>query len=305
MRHALILASLALFATSPVLAQESGRSDKKAPPPPATCLDLAASLDFVTATADTKIEDAPRGCSISNFYAGYGPYNRYRIDTLTIQSPNLFADYAQDFFPAELDLNVSGLVISPDTGSLLQNYIIEMQSEPMDIHLAYRWDKQSGDLDIADLSVTTQDQAGVRLAARISGLDIDPDTIDELNEVPGAFEHLVFEIDDARFLSALAGPALVGMLPYDEDPRPLIASQQQAAATFIENLPEANVSPDSKAALITFIHAFPKANGDYTMELRADPGLKVSALDVDDLAALLPLLASLQLAVTHTPAEQP
>lgn len=301
MRSAAILASLALFAATPVMAQ----ADKKAPPPPTTCTDLAASLDFIEATAETKIEDVARGCSVSNFYVGYGPYNRYRIAALTIQSPNLFADYAEEFFPAELDLNISGLQIAPDTGSLLQNYIIEMQSEPMDIHLAYRWDKESGELDIADLSVSTNYGAGVRLAARISGLDVDPTKLDDLTEVPGAFEHLVLEIEDARFLSAFAAPALVGMLPYDEDPRPMIKSQQEAATTFIDSLPEANVSQDSKAALATFVQAFPRASGDYTMELRADPGLEFKSLEVDDFAALLPLLARLQLAVTHTPVEQP
>lgn len=302
MRHALLLtAALALLPAVPSFAQ----AGKKAPAPPTTCTALARSLDFIEATADTRIEEVARGCSITDFYVGYGPFNRYRIAALTIQSSDLFAGYAEDFFPADLDLNISGLIVSPDTGSLLNNYLIEVQSQPMDLHLAYRWDRHSGDLDIADLSVKTEDNSAIRLAARVSGLAFDPASMDELTELPGAFDHLAVQIDDARFFSSLLAPAVIGMLPYDEDPRILVRNHQETALALVGRLPDDTVSAGSKAALTTLIKAFPKVRGDFTFDLRADPGLELKTLDLDDLPDLLPLLARLQLAVTHTPAEQP
>lgn len=302
MRFSAILATtLALAAPVAATAQE----DKKAPKPPATCTELVRSLDFIEATAATKIADAANGCTVSDFYIGFGSYNRFRIAELTLQSPNLFTDYTSGFFPPELDLQITGFQISPDMGSLLDSYIMEIQAEPLDIHLAYRWDKPSGDLDLADFSVTTEDYGAIRLAGRVSGFSFDPDALDELTEIPGAFDQLVLEIENARFFSAMLAPAILGLLPYDEDPRPLVASYQKAVIAAMDGLPASTISGDSKAALTTFINAFPQVRGDYTLQLRADPGLPFSTLDVDDLTALVPLLDNLQLAVTHTPPDQP
>lgn len=302
MRFSTILATtLVLAAPSAALAQ----ADKKAPKPAANCTELLRSLDVIEATAETVIEDVANGCTVSNAYIGFGSYNRFRLGELTLQSPDLFTNYASGSLPQELELHIAGFQIAPDTGNLLNNYIFEVQAEPLDIHLAYRWDKQSGDLELADFSVTANDYGAIRLAGRVSGFNFDPDNMDDLTEIPGAFDQLVLQVENAQFFSAMLVPSMLGFLPYDEDPRPLIASYQQAAIAFVNGLPQSSISDDSKAALNTFIESFPQPRGDYTLELRADPGLPFSTLDVDDLTALLPLLANLQLAVTHAPSDQP
>jgi len=302
MRFSSILATiLILAAPGSALAQD----DKKAPKPAANCTELLRSLDFIEATADTVIADIANGCTVSNFYVGFGSYNRFRLGELTLQSPDLFTNYASGSFPPELELHIAGFQIAPDTGNLLSNYIFEIQAEPLAIHLAYRWDKQSGDVELADFSVTADDYGAIRLAGRVSGFNFDPDNMDDLTEIPGAFDQLSLEVENARFFSAMLVPSLLGFLPYDEDPRLLIASYQKAAIAFVNGLPQSNISDDSKAALNTFIETFPQPRGDYSLQLRADPGLPFSTLDVDDLTALLPLLADVELAVTHTPADQP
>lgn len=298
MRLATILAAAALLAPVSAFAQ----ADKKAPAPPATCEALATELGFVEKTAETTIEDLADGCRLTSFFINFGQHTRYRIGQATLTAPGLLAAYAGQSLPTELDLAITGFLISPDTGSALTNYIIEMQSEPMDIHLAYRWDPTAHTVDLADFSVAAQAYGAFRVSGRFSDIDLDPARMAELASMPGAIDQLRLEIDNARFFSTLFAPAAVGLLPYDQDPRPLIEGYKQAAASFIANLPATNVPDDAKAALTTFVTDFPKPTGDYALELQADPPIQITALATDSLPAAVALFARLQVTASHAPA---
>lgn len=299
MRPFLALAGLALLAVAPAYAQ----ADKKAPRSPTTCLELIIFLDAIVANAETKIEDTDTGCRVTNFYVGTDSYTRFRIEELVLEAPTLFENFAEDLPPTELDLTITGFTNAPDTGSLLNNYIIEVQSEPMDIHFAYRWDRDASTVEVSDLSVSAKDYGVMRLSGRLSDMDFNPERLDVSEAIPGAFDHLIVELDNAAFFSAMVAPMLLGYLPYDEDPRPLIADYKQSAIAAFDGLSEDTLSPDSKAALTTFINAFPKPTGDYTFDLRADPPLEVNVVSTNPASALATILSRLQLAVTHQPAE--
>lgn len=304
MRHALVLASLVLLTPLSAHAQ----ANKKAPPAIETCDQLVTALGAIERTPETTVKDTPDGCRLTRFYVGTDSYTRYRIDELVLRAPTLFEDYAAERLPTELDLTITGLASAPDTGSPNSNYLIEIQSQPMDFHLAYRWDRDEQTVELSDVSLTAPGHDVIHLAGRLSGMDFSAESLDNLDAMPGAFDQLVIEFNNARFFSSMVAPAVISLLPYDEDPRPLIASYQQSAIAFVEGLPEGTISGDSKAALTSFINAFPRTTGDYQFELRADPPLEFASIDldaVDDLAELFPILQRLQLAVSHTPAEVP
>ncbi|WEK04422.1 MAG: hypothetical protein P0Y65_19970 [Candidatus Devosia phytovorans] len=301
MRRAHFLTGLILLAPLPAHAQ----TDKKAPPPPQTCDELVIALDAIERTPETTVEDTADGCRLTNFYIGTDTYTRYRIAGLELRAPTLLEDFVAERPPAELDLAITGFANAPDTGSPNSNYLIEIQSEPMDMHFHYRWDQQSHTVEVSDFSVTAPGDGAIRLAGRLSSMNFDPKSLDSFDDIPGAFDQLTVEFSNALFVSALLAPALIGNLPYDEDPRPIIADYQQSAVAFIEGLPAETMSDDSKAALASFITTFPRATGDYAFELRADPPFEFASIDLDEIDGLLPLLQRLQLAVSHTPADEP
>lgn len=297
MRLATILVAATLLAPVSAFAEP----DKKAPSAPTTCEAFADNLGFIEETAETTIQDLPDGCKLTSFFANFGQYTRYRISAATLTVPGILDAFASDSVPSELDLAISGFLISPDTGSELTNYIVEMQAEPMNIHLAYRWDRVARTVDLADFSVTAGAFGGFSFSAHLSDADLDRVELQQLPSMPGAIDQLTLEIDNARFVSTLFAPAAVGMLPSDQDPRPLIEGYKQAVSSFITALPAANVSDDSKAALITLVTGFPKPLGDYTLDLRADPGIAFKDLATDNLPGLVALLARVQIAATHAP----
>lgn len=306
MRHRLALSAF-LILTTPALAQ-TAPAPASPPEPTGPCVDLVKSLGLVRGAEETRFEDLPDGCRITNLFADFGPYARYRIGEVVLRGPDLFADgKAPDLsgetidLPSEIDLKVSGFQFAPDTGSALNDYIIEMQSDPLDIHLNYRWDRESGDFDLGDFSVRTSDGSGIVFAARASGIHIDRAHIDKLQTLPGAIEDATLTIDNARFLAAMVNPALLSALPPDEDPRPLIANYQKAAIAMVNSLRAETISADSKAVVVDFIEAFPRPQGDYVINLRADPPLAFGKLAIDNMADALALLPALQLSVSHAP----
>lgn len=297
MRFAALLAAAAVLL--PIAAH--AQPDKKLDAPP-TCASLVRDLGIFETIADSRIEDTQDGCRLSNVYAGFGAFNRFHIREIDLKAPGLFADYSAQRLPSAVDLTISGFQLAPDTGSALNNYIIEMQSDPMDIHFAYVWDAASGALELHDFSVTAPHYGAYRLSAHLSDIPLDPALLDAPESFPGTLDQLVVELDNARFLASMLVPPLLGYLPYDADPRPLIEAYQQAAIGFVNTLP---ATDDTKAALRSFLAAFPKPTGDYTLRLTAQPGLELTSLLVDNPAQLAALLTRLQITASHTPIKQP
>ncbi|MET3927963.1 hypothetical protein [Devosia sp. 2618] len=301
MRFLAVLAAVAVLTPATAHAQ----ADKKAVAP-TTCAALVKSIGLFAVEADSTVEDLETGCKLTNVFIGAGSMTRYRIGEATLIAPELFTSYNNDSLPTEIDLSVKGLRLAPDTGSLMTDYMIEVQAQQLDVHLAYRWDKQKRTVDLADFSVAASDyDASFRVSGRFSDAEMDPDQFFDLTRLPGAMEELIVEVIDARFLSSMTVPFILNSLPYDEDPRPLIDGYKKSAVAFIAALPDDNVPGDAKAALTSFVEAFPKMVGDYTLTVRADPPLEFSALAIDGPADIPALLSRLQIAADHTPPKLP
>jgi hypothetical protein len=292
MHITVLVAALLTTLVTPALAQDDVA--------PTSCAALAEETGIIETTADTVIADTADGCRITDFLITPSAPSRFKVNELTLVAPGILDDYAAQRLPASLDLTLHGVLLSPETGSELTTYIIEMQAEPMDVHLSYRWDAAEGVLDLADLSVTAGELGGFRLTGRITDAQVTPDVVADPTRLRGALESLTLEMDNARFAAAYFAPPLVSMLPYDQDPRPLIASYIAAVNGFIASLPAANVSAESKDALTSFVSAFPRPRGDYTLEVTAEPPLALDEIALDTPIALAGILARLRIEATHT-----
>lgn len=299
MRFLAIFAAAVMLAPLGVFAQTDQDDVDRA-----TCAELVKSFSLIETTADSTIEDIDAGCRVTNVFAGTSSYNRYRIGSATLTAPDLFTHDLEDALPSELDLAITGFQVAPDTGSLLNNYIIENQSEPLNIHLSYRWDKAAQTAELTDLSVTSPGYGSLRIEGRLSEIDLDRFT-DAAADFPGAIDAVTVEIVNARFFSAMTVPALLGLLPYDSDPRPLVADYKKAAIAFIAALPTDNVAPESKAALGALVESFPRMAGDYVVQMRADPPLALTTLTGENPAEIAGLIARMRISAEHTPAVQP
>lgn len=295
MRHLPVLAALAIATTSPATAQ----APATASPPPADCQSLVAGFDMIETSAETVIEDIENGCRITNFHLNAGSYMRYRAERLELTAPDFFVA-ASAFRPfAALDLTLTGLRPSPDAGGPLTTYIIEMQSAPLDARISYRWDEAAQTLDLSELSLRNADFGGFTLSGHLSGIVFDREALDSPANWPGALDRLTLTLHDGRFFTAFAAPAILGLLPYDADPRPLIVSYQAAATAFVDGLPEASVSEASKAALRRFITDFPHPRGEYELGIDTEKGLPLTDLFDGNPAGLVAILAKISVTATH------
>lgn len=287
-------AVLACLLLMPSLALSSDQKDASFK----DCRTWVNSLGIVEANEKTTIDDIPDGCRLRHFYAKFSPRNRYRIDEATLVAPGLFDAIAHETPPAQLDLTLTGFKVSPEVGSRLTGYIIEMQSDPMTIHLNYRWDQKARTVDLADFSVTVGRNGGVRLAGHVSDFDFDPALTGGPDTVPGKLDRLTVTLDNGRLFTSFAAIPLIGMLTSDADPVPLIDGYKAAATAFIGGLPADKASDGSKAALKHFVADFPRPTGAYSLELTSDAGIAFNTLD--DLSALARALSSTHIEASRT-----
>lgn len=302
MRYTLLVASLVLPSPLPALAQtETGNETKL----PETCQELATQFSgTLDLNEDSTVEDTGTGCRIADFHIELDTMTRFRVEELVLTASDLFGSFADERLPEEMDLQLNNVLMAPNTGSPQTDYMIEAMAEPMNIHLAYRWDREDDSVDLADFSVATLGLGSFRFAGRFSDLELDPEKLSDAISLPVRIDQLVLEIDDARFFTSMFVPPLIGTLSYEEDPHTVVANYVAAATTFINATPADTIPDDSKAALVTFIESFPRFRGDYTLDIRAEPGLgfmDFAAEDITDLASLLPRI---KVEATHTP-EQP
>lgn len=297
MRFVVPLAAAVAAVASPALAQDADAKPSSAQ----SCKAFIARFGMAEETSKTSIEDLGTGCRIRDFYVKSAPYMRYHIASATLSASDLFEAFAAERLPREVDVNIESIVFAPDAGGPLSSYVIRMQSEPMDIHFAYRWGRDERTVELSDFSVDAGNLGGFRLAGRFSDVDLDPDRFKDVSALPGALDHLTLELTNARFFTAYVAPMLVNMLPPDADPEPLIETYKQAAISAIEAAPAQTLSPESKAALVSFVAAFPHPRGNYTVELKADPALPFSQLSKSNAAGFGESLDRLQIGATHTP----
>lgn len=294
----LCLAPLALAA----LVAPAWAKDAKAEP--TDCTSLFDSLGMLDRSPQTNIEDTTTGCTVTNVYFG-ASYSRTAIGQITLDADDLFDAIAGHSRPAKLELSVTNIRVSPDMAdSPVTAYILETQQAPFDLHLAYSWDEASGDFDLDDLSMTMPALGNITLKARLAGVTDMPEALESPTDFArGNIEKLSLTLDNRGLFTAFAVPVLVGNLPYDEDPRPAIATAQQAITTFITALPDTQIDANSKAILTRFVADFPKPNGFYHLEIAAkDQAVPLEGLlDFNSPTDLIGLLSKFTLTAEFKP----
>lgn len=294
----LCLAPLALAA----LVAPAWAKDAKAEP--TDCASLFDSLGMLNRSPQTSIEDTATGCTVTNVYFG-SSYSRTAIGQITLDADDLFGAIAGHSRPAKLELSVTNIRVSPDMAdSPVTAYILETQQAPFDLHLAYSWDEASGDFDLDDLSMTMPALGNITLKARLAGVTDMPEALDSPADFArGNIEKLSLTLDNRGLFTAFAVPILVGNLPYNEDPRPAIATAQQAITTFITALPDTQIDANSKAILTRFVADFPKPNGFYHLEIAAEdqPVPLEGLLDFNSPTDLVGLLSKFTLTAAFKP----
>ncbi len=256
------------------------------------CAPLMENTGLIETGYGSTIADIENGCRLEAIYAGLGLYQRLRIDRLDIIASDFeSALIGQRPFEAAR-ISIKGARVSPDFGYPLQSYITEMQVRPVDLDLDYRWDAETGDLEIARLHAEGRVIGAWDLSARLTGV---PDLgLARTGAAPADFgiESLTLSFAERELVLGYILPLVLNTLPYDQDPAPHIETGIAAFVEAIENAPEANISSDSKAALIDLISRFPRLDGAVgTFEISGlDEPLPVEALFIesaDDFAAFL------------------
>ncbi|WP_240231018.1 hypothetical protein [Devosia lacusdianchii] len=299
MRPALIL-TFVLLAAAPAPAQELGMTIPD-------CRTLFKTTGFLKRAPDSTIETIDQGCRFSGTIIDFGPYTRFSVEDITLTGPDLMASLAQGQRPTSIDLAMKGMRLSPEMEhSPLTAYILEMQQEPYDIHLAMSWNDTDGILEIADASFSTHRLGRVALSGRLTGLTAVPLEVGNIEAFEGAeFESLTIDFDNSGLFTAYIAPMFVGTLPYDQDPRPAIAAGQQAIISTIAAMPEAQLSAETKAVLTQFVTDFPRPSGHYILDITAldEPVPFTSVEDFDGLDDLAGLLSRLNVTASFSDPE--
>jgi len=252
-------ASLAVLSTMsfPALAEFPSELHKAAP----ICAPLMESTGLIETGYGSTIEDIENGCRLNAIYAGLGGYQRLRIETLEIIAADLETALIQQRQFEEARISIKGARISPDFGYPLQSYITEMQVRPFDLDLDYRWNAETGDLDISQLRAEGAVIGTWSLSARLKNV---PDLgLARTGAVAADFgiEALSLTFAEKELVLGYILPMVLNTLPYDEDPAPHI---EQGIAHFLDalaNAPEADISADSKTVLADWIGRFPNLDG--------------------------------------------
>lgn len=293
--------SLVLFcATSPPTLAEFPQELHKAAP---ICAPLMESTGLIETGYGSAIEDIESGCRLSAIYAGLGGYQRLRIETLEIIAPDLEAALINQRQFEEARISIKCARISPDFGYPLQSYITEMQVRPFDLDLDYRWNAETGDLDISQLRAEGAVIGTWSLSARLKNV---PDLgLARTGAVAADFgiETLSLTFAETELVLGYVLPLVLNTLPYDEDPAPHIEAGIAEFADAIANAPETNISPASKTVLTDWISRFPNLDGAAgTLDIGGtDKPLPFEKLFIEDAETFSAFLKAAQISAQSTP----
>ena len=295
--RALGLLALAL----PLLSQPSLAELPVKTEPLADCAALLASIPDVRTSEDTSIEDIDGGCRATNLSFAETAYVHFRVDEVTLLSPDLLDRFPSGKLFVAAELTVKGLRAVPQTGSPLQDYIISLTSTDIDLHLAYKTDpaELTGDVDF---ELSAGKLGRLALSARLS--DVDPGNVEmaDVTDFTATIDHLGASLEDSGLFASFFAPPILGVLPPDEDPRPTIAATQETVIATLSQVPEPMLSSQSLAALSALIRAFPKPEGRWTVSIDSETGLSLDLLRSGGPAALAAVAEGIRITATGAPA---
>ncbi len=291
--------ALLCAASLPALAEFPQELHKAAP----ICAPLMESTGLIETGYGSTIEDIENGCRLEAIYAGFGGYQRLRIETLEITAPDLEAALIQQRQFEAARITIKGARVSPDFGYPLQSYITEMQVRPFDLDLEYRWNAETGDLDISQLRAEGAVIGTWSLSARLKNV---PDLgLARTGAVAADFgiEALSLTYAEKELVLGYILPLVLNTLPYDEDPAPHIEAGIAEFVDAIDNAPEANISADSKTVLADWIGRFPNLDGAAgTLDISGkNEPLPLEKLFIEDAEAFSAFLKAAQISAQSTP----
>lgn len=243
--------------TLPALAQFPSEFHTAAP----RCAPMLEQTGLIETGYGSEIEDIEGGCRLSAIYLAAGFPSRLRVESLEIRAPDLDIALVQGRQFEQARISLRQARISPVTSSPLQSYIIEMQTRAFDLDLDYRWNSETGDLDIAQFRAEGALIGTWDLSARLS--DVPDLGLARTGAVPFDFalKELTLTFEEKNLVLAFLLPGMLNTLPYDEDPEPHIAAGKAAFGAAIETLPAASADGDTRAALLELIGRFPDLDG--------------------------------------------
>lgn len=285
-RIAPLLACALLLAPAPALSEDDPTSLRD-------CRALLKSVQGeVTRTPETLAEDVPGGCRFTHVGYALDGFVEYRADEVTLLTPDLLAEFPSGDIFKSADLSIRGLRILPNTGNPMGDYLTSQFTSAIDIDLVYDTDPEALTAQLKRFSFDAGEIGRLTLFARFSNFDNTDIDYTGLGDEMGVIHELGLAIEDNGLLATYLLPLVVGGLPYDEDPRPVIAQTKTAISTAIRALPESLISMVSAESLVRFVTAFPEAHGNWTLHFESEEGLALSALDASSLDDLLALLSS-------------
>ena len=277
-----IFAALMLLSVAPVASQEIYGSFS-------ACENLFDGNQVFQRTVASVVTWFGGSCHFTNIVAELANYGRFSIDDVTLTGSR---SIDEGLWIGEVSFDGSQFL--PEyAGHPLLSYVEATRQDPANLHLAVAWNPVSGDMEIADFSISGKFLGTIAVSATLTGVhELPKDFFDLARLTDLNIKHVTVDFDNRlMFHDYVAEPILSQMAP-DEDPRPRIAALQQAINTMIATLPFNRMPATTKVVLSQFVADFPHAFGHYRLEVSpTQKQFPVAALlgmsSVEDLAAVL------------------
>lgn len=295
MRFALVVAGLIAFSPEVRAATDTVRA-------PENCTRLVSGFATVETGEQTQIIDRPEGCTINSFYIRQSGTVRYKVDKLDIVAPGLLDAYGAGKLPARMEATATGLRMSPDIDDPRYEYLLEIQVRPFDVHFAYDWNSQTGDLAVKDISMSGEALGRLAFSGLLSGVtDLDFEAMHDGPPSSVTAKQVSVLLENRALFETLIAPMLIYTMPEGEDPRPHIAAIRQKFIDFIRVLPESIVPAASKTAIADFAGQFPSPKGKWELDISVADGVPVGSPDITSLLGLLAKPGAINISARHTP----
>jgi hypothetical protein len=178
--------------------------------------------------------------------------------------------------PEGLEIAVDGLRLVVQTGNAQMDWLFAAQARPNGIHAtaALAWDAGARVLRLEDLSIDFPGDNLVEVSARLTGVDLSSTGALQMSATSFALTEADLRVTTHGLFEWYLLMALAPMvLPTEGDMDAAAASLRAELVAAVGALPEANVSTDSKAALVALIGELPNPSGVLTVAVRSEAGI--------------------------------
>ncbi len=183
--------------------------------------------------------------------------------------------------PEGLEIVVEGLRVVIQTGNSQMDWLMAAQSRPnrIDAQMALAWDPGARELRLEGLSIDFPGKNLLEAAALMRGVDLSSQGAMEMSVTSFALTEADLHLQTHGFFEWYMLMGLgAAVLPPEGDMETAAAAARAKMTAQVNELPDATVSVQSKAALAALIAELPNPAGDLTVALRSDRGIGPSRL---------------------------